>query len=136
METNLTETLKLAAEAATNQTASAAQAAGGGLESILLTLAYLVASALFIMSLHGLSSQETSRRGNLYGIIGMAIAVGATATASSIDLYTVMAAALAIGAVIGAFMAARVAMTAMPELVALLHSFVGAAAVWSAMPVI
>ncbi len=127
--TNLTEHLKLAADAASKQAEAATQAAGGGLESVLLTLAYLVASALFIMSLHGLSSQQTSRRGNLYGMIGMAIAVGATATASSIDLYTIMAAALAVGAVIGGLLAARVAMTAMPELVALLHSFVGAAAV-------
>ncbi|MCA9544281.1 MAG: NAD(P)(+) transhydrogenase (Re/Si-specific) subunit beta, partial [Myxococcales bacterium] len=104
------------------------------MEFVLLTLAYLVASILFILSLRGLSSQETARRGNLYGIIGMAVAVVATATASLIDQYVYLGVALVIGAGVGAAMASRVAMTAMPELVALLHSFVGAAAVlvgWS-----
>ncbi len=95
----------------------------------LLIVAYLVSSVLFILSLRGLSSQETARKGNVYGIIGMAIAVGATLTVPGVDLYAVLVPALAIGAVIGWLMAARVAMTAMPELVALLHSFVGAAAV-------
>ena len=99
------------------------------MEITLLIVAYLVSSVLFILSLRGLSSQETARRGNVYGITGMAIAVGATLTVSTITLYEVLVPALAIGAVIGYFMAARVGMTAMPELVALLHSFVGAAAV-------
>ncbi|MCB9529052.1 MAG: NAD(P)(+) transhydrogenase (Re/Si-specific) subunit beta [Myxococcales bacterium] len=99
------------------------------MELTLLIVAYLVSSVLFILSLRGLSSQETARRGNVYGIIGMAIAVGATLTMSSVTLYAVLAPALVIGAGIGYLMAARVAMTAMPELVALLHSFVGAAAV-------
>lgn len=99
------------------------------MELTLLIVAYLVSSVLFILSLRGLSSQETARRGNVYGIIGMAIAVGATLTMSSITLYSVLVPALVIGAGIGYVMAARVAMTAMPELVALLHSFVGAAAV-------
>ncbi len=95
----------------------------------LLIVAYLVSSVLFILSLRGLSSQETARQGNVYGIIGMAIAVVATLTVPGIDLYAILVPALGIGAVVGWLMAARVAMTAMPELVALLHSFVGAAAV-------
>jgi len=104
---------------------------GGGstLESVLLTLAYLIASVLFILSLRGLSSQETARRGNLYGIIGMAIAIVATMANSAVEAYILLGVAVIAGAVIGGAMAARVAMTAMPELVALLHSFVGLAAV-------
>ncbi|MCA9524785.1 MAG: NAD(P)(+) transhydrogenase (Re/Si-specific) subunit beta, partial [Myxococcales bacterium] len=100
------------------------------MEYVLLTTAWLVASVLFILSLRGLSSQETARKGNLYGIIGMAIAVGSTAMASVIDVYVPLVLALGAGAAIGAVMASRVAMTAMPELVALLHSFVGLAAVF------
>lgn len=99
------------------------------IEHALLVAAYLIAAVLFILSLRGLSSQETARRGNLYGMIGMAIALGATLTVSSIEYYSYAAIAIAAGAAIGAFLAARVAMTAMPELVALLHSFVGLAAV-------
>ena len=99
------------------------------LETALLTSAYLVAGVLFILSLRGLSSQETARRGNLYGIIGMAIAVAVTITSSVVSAYALLGGAIAVGAVIGAIMASRVAMTAMPELVALLHSFVGLAAV-------
>ncbi len=99
------------------------------MEEMLLGLAFLVSSVLFILSLRGLSSQETSRRGNVYGIVGMAIAVGALATATKVQGYAILLPALALGGVIGYLMAARVAMTSMPELVALLHSFVGAAAV-------
>jgi NAD(P) transhydrogenase subunit beta len=105
------------------------------------SLAYLVASLLFIMSLRGLSTQETARQGNKFGVIGMVIAVIMTALALMIpgDVSTavapdwtivgVLAAALGIGCVVGAVLASRVAMTSMPELVAVLHSFVGAAAV-------
>ncbi|MCK6573258.1 NAD(P)(+) transhydrogenase (Re/Si-specific) subunit beta [Myxococcota bacterium] len=99
------------------------------MNAALLTVAYIVSSTLFILSLRGLSSQETARRGNLYGIIGMATAVVATTLCADLDAYASLIGALVIGAGIGAVMAARVAMTAMPELVALLHSFVGAAAV-------
>jgi NAD(P) transhydrogenase subunit beta len=95
----------------------------------LLTVAYIAASALFILSLGGLADQETARRGNLYGIIGMLIAVVATALSGSVTGYATLAAAVLPGVVIGAILASRVAMTAMPELVAILHSFVGAAAV-------
>ncbi|MGE4614215.1 MAG: NAD(P)(+) transhydrogenase (Re/Si-specific) subunit beta [Planctomycetota bacterium] len=110
---------------------------------------YLVAAVLFILSLGGLSHQKTSRRGNLYGIIGMALAVGATALLilgkvqfpeglaenfrgillDDPTTSTVFAAAIGIGALTGSILAARVAMTAMPEMVAILHSFVGLAAV-------
>ena len=97
------------------------------------TVAYIVAAVLFILALRGLSSQETARRGNLYGIVGMALAIIATLTVPS-DPHTgtfhvLVIAAIAGGATIGGVMASRVGMTQMPELVALLHSFVGLAAV-------
>ena len=103
----------------------------------LLTVTYIAASALFIMSLGGLSRQDTARRGNVYGIIGMLIAVIITAIGTSLSGvmnvhgtgFGVLAAAMIPGAIIGAVLASRVAMTSMPELVAVLHSFVGAAAV-------
>ena len=101
------------------------------MDQVFLSLPYLVSAVLFILSLKGLSSQETARRGAMYGMVGMAIAIAATLTAEAITprgwLFVVMA--VLVGAAIGAVMAARVAMTAMPEMVALLHSFVGAAAV-------
>src|SRR5678815_5909769 len=94
-----------------------------------IVIAYLVAAILFILSLRGLSSQETARRGNLYGVIGMAIAVLATLTSGHIAAYEYTLPAIGVAAVIGTLLALRVAMTQMPELVALLHSFVGLAAV-------
>ncbi len=99
------------------------------LEPSLLTIAYLVAAVLFILSLRGLSSQESASSGNFMGMLGMAIAVGATLSNSNLSAYGITIAAIALGGAIGIFLAARVAMTAMPELVALLHSFVGLAAV-------
>jgi NAD(P) transhydrogenase subunit beta len=98
----------------------------------LINTAYVVAAILFILALRGLSSQETARRGNLYGIIGMVIAIAATLTRPSIEAgaFNWLAfVAIAGGAVVGATMAIRVGMTSMPEMVALLHSFVGIAAV-------
>jgi len=95
----------------------------------LVTLAYLAAGLLFIFSLGGLSAQATARRGNTLGIVGMAIAIVVTALGPRVTNYGVLLAALAVGGAIGAAVAARVAMTAMPQLVAILHSFVGAAAV-------
>ncbi|MBZ0235382.1 MAG: NAD(P)(+) transhydrogenase (Re/Si-specific) subunit beta [Deltaproteobacteria bacterium] len=93
-------------------------------------LAYLIAAVLFILSLRGLSSQETARRGNLYGIIGMGIAIAATLSLKGLPSPSpALIASIGIGAAIGGVMAARVGMTQMPELVALLHSFVGVAAV-------
>jgi NAD(P) transhydrogenase subunit beta len=94
----------------------------------LVIAAYLIAGVLFILSLRGLSSQETARRGNLYGILGMVVAIGATLTLP-MKFHPSLFGAIVIGAVVGATMAARVGMTQMPELVALLHSFVGLAAV-------
>lgn len=96
--------------------------------SMLAIAAYVVAGVLFILSLRGLSSQETARRGNLYGIIGMVVAILATLSLP-IPFHPALFGALAAGALVGATMAARVGMTQMPELVALLHSFVGLAAV-------
>ncbi|MFO0573796.1 MAG: NAD(P)(+) transhydrogenase (Re/Si-specific) subunit beta [Polyangia bacterium] len=94
----------------------------------LLTVAYLLAGVLFILSLGGLSAQVSARRGNLLGIIGMLLAVGITAAAGR-GGYVPLLTALGVGGAIGALLAARVAMTSMPELVAVLHSFVGLAAV-------
>ena len=97
--------------------------------SNLLTVAYIAASALFILSLAGLSNQETARKGNVYGIVGMLIAFAATAWGGGVTEYGTLGAVVLPGAVIGAIVASRVAMTSMPQLVAILHSFVGAAAV-------
>ena len=97
----------------------------------LSTVAYVGATILFILSLGGLSNPETSRRGNLYGMIGMAIAVLATVFGPQVTSagYAWIVGALLIGAVIGLYAARTVKMTQMPELVALMHSLVGLAAV-------
>jgi NAD(P) transhydrogenase subunit beta len=97
----------------------------------LVTVLYLLSGALFILSLGGLSTQETASRGNRFGVIGMLIAIATTAFGTQVSGsgYAVLAACVAVGAGIGALLAARVEMTAMPELVAILHSFVGLAAV-------
>ncbi|MDI1451133.1 NAD(P)(+) transhydrogenase (Re/Si-specific) subunit beta [Polyangium sp. 6x1] len=104
----------------------------------LVNVAYLVASLLFVLSLRGLSAQQTARRGNLLGTLGMLLAVAVTlgavvapdnaALAAGPSDLGLLGASIGVGAVIGAVLAARVAMTSMPELVAVLHSFVGAAA--------
>src|SRR5688500_8607 len=99
------------------------------MKTSLITIAYIAASALFILSLGGLSKQETARRGNWYGIIGMLIALGATVAAMKDGNYVLLLGALIPGLIIGAILASRVQMTAMPQLVAMLHSFVGLAAV-------
>ncbi|HSN30573.1 MAG TPA: NAD(P)(+) transhydrogenase (Re/Si-specific) subunit beta [Kofleriaceae bacterium] len=99
---------------------------------LLANAAYLVAAVLFILALRGLSSQETARRGNLYGIVGMTIAILATfsrPTVAGLHFSPYLFVAIAIAVVVGATMALRVGMTSMPEMVALLHSFVGLAAV-------
>jgi NAD(P) transhydrogenase subunit beta len=95
----------------------------------LVTVAYLVAGLLFILSLGGLSAQSSARRGNMLGIAGMVIAIIVTAFGPWSPNYPVMVAMLVGGGVIGAALASRVQMTAMPQLVAILHSFVGLAAV-------
>src|SRR3954453_8445773 len=99
------------------------------MQQSLITIAYIAASALFILSLGGLSQQETARRGNLYGILGMLIALVATAAGMQYGGLPVLVGALVPGLVIGAILASRVQMTSMPQLVAMLHSFVGLAAV-------
>lgn len=95
----------------------------------LLAASYLVAGALFILSLNGLSNQESARRGNLCGMLGMAIAIVATILSGQVGGFEKLFPAMIIGGLIGAFIASRVEMTQMPELVAILHSFVGMAAV-------
>ena len=95
----------------------------------IITSAYIAASVLFILSLAGLSHQERARRGNLFGILGMAIAIVATIYNPSVGNYALVIILMVSGGGIGALVAARVQMTAMPQLVALLHSFVGLAAV-------
>ena len=95
----------------------------------MITMAYLLAAIMFILSLSGLSSQETAKRGNYYGIAGMTIAIVATIAGVMANAYGLLGIAMGIGAVIGLFLAKRVEMTSMPELVAMLHSFVGLAAV-------
>ena len=101
----------------------------------LLAIFYLVSGVLFILALRGLSSPETSRQGNLYGIIGMAIAISVTILSVgnfSIEfLYLILF--LLVGGSIGAFIAFKIPMTAMPELVAGFHSLVGLAAVFVAI---
>ncbi len=104
---------------------------------VFLSLAWVLASVLFISSLRGLSNQETARRGNSYGIVGMSVAVAAVILGEMVSRHhlTVLVPAMLVGAALGTALARRVAMTAMPELVAVLHSFVGLAAVlvgWAA----
>jgi H+-translocating NAD(P) transhydrogenase subunit beta len=97
----------------------------------LAALLYLVSGVLFILALRGLSSPETSRQGNTYGMIGMAIAIGTTLLAVKLDVTTigVIVVATAIGGGFGAVLARKIAMTSMPQLVAAFHSLVGLAAV-------
>ncbi len=95
----------------------------------LLSAAYIVAAILFILSLGGLSSQESARRGNIYGMTGMLIAVVATVLSIQVGSYGLLSFAIILGVVIGSVVAIRVEMTGMPQLVAILHSFVGLAAV-------
>ncbi len=94
-----------------------------------LAISYIAAIVLFILSLGGLSHPERARRGNLFGILGMAIAIGATLLSPQVSLYVPILLAMLVGGSIGIFAAVRVKMTQMPELVALMHSLVGLAAV-------
>lgn len=95
----------------------------------LITMAYLVSGIFFVLSLGGLSKQETARRGNIYGIVGMMVAIIATFFSGEIKNFQLLIPLMLGGAIIGAVLAKRVEMTSMPELVAILHSFVGLAAV-------
>jgi len=92
-------------------------------------LAYLVSAILLILALKGLTHPATARRGNFYAMGGMVIAVAATLLGSEVRDYGFIIAGVAVGAVIGTVLAMRIQMTAMPQLVAALHSFVGLAAV-------
>ena len=93
---------------------------------------YLVAAICFIMSLRGLSSPETSRGGNLYGIVGMVVAIGVTVLSPGVLSPWLIIAGLVIGGAVGTFVAMRIQMTALPQLVAAFHSLVGLAAVFVA----
>ncbi len=94
----------------------------------MIAAVYLVAAVLFILALKGLSTPATAKRGNWYGVAGMALAVGATLAWPGLRGYVPLAVAGLAGGTIGAAVALRIPMTALPEMVALLHSFVGLAA--------
>jgi NAD(P) transhydrogenase subunit beta len=96
----------------------------------IISAVYLAAAVLFILSLGGLSGQESAKRAVWYGIAGMGLAVGATVFGPGIGNYAVIAVMLVIGLGIGWYVAKKVEMTQMPQLVAALHSFVGLAAVF------
>src|SRR5688572_5274094 len=102
------------------------------MSSTLATVSYLGAAILFILSLGGLSHPETSRRGNVYGMVGMALAVLATVFGPHVTPagYGWIVAAMVVGGSIGLYAARAVQMTQMPELVALMHSLVGLAAMF------
>ena len=95
----------------------------------IIQVSYIIATILFILALGGLSNQETARRGNWYGIVGMAIALVATLVGDVTQNFEYLIVALLIGGTVGIVAARRVQMTQMPELVAILHSLVGMAAV-------
>ncbi len=99
-----------------------------------VALLYLIASVLFILALKGLSHPDTARRGNLFGIVGMAIAV--LTTLALTESVTLILGGIVLGGLVGAFVARRVEMTQMPELVAAMHSLVGLAAVLIAIAVV
>ena len=101
----------------------------------LIALLYLVSGALFILALNGLSHPATSRRGNILGMVGMAIAILTTlfaAPPASFSTSLMILVGLALGGGVGTVIARRIAMTAMPQLVAAFHSLVGLAAVFVA----
>ena len=96
----------------------------------IVTAIYIAASVLFILSLGGLSNQESAKRAVWYGIVGMALAVGATIFGPQVEITLELMLMIAVGSVIGLVVARKVEMTGMPQLVAALHTFVGAAAVF------
>ena len=93
---------------------------------------YLIAAICFIMALRGLSSPESSRQGNLFGIVGMLVAIGVTVTTPGVVSPWLIVGGLIIGGTIGTVVALRIQMTALPQLVAAFHSLVGLAAVFVA----
>ena len=100
------------------------------ISSNIVTAIYIAASVLFILSLGGLSNQESAKRAVWFGIVGMALAVGATILGPQVSSYNWLIPMIALGSIIGLLVARRVEMTGMPQLVAALHSFVGLAAVF------
>ena len=91
--------------------------------------AYLISGIFFILALRGLSSPETARRGNVFGILGMIIAIITTLLLPVIENYVLIALAILIGGAIGTSIALKIKMTALPQLIAAFHSLVGLAAV-------
>ena len=102
------------------------------MSSNMVAILYLISALLFIFALRGLSHPESSRMGNIFGIIGMIIAVFTTLMFKSVFSYYEIGAAILIGGAIGSFIALRIEMTALPQLVAAFHSLVGLAAVFVA----
>ena len=97
-----------------------------------VAILYLISALLFIFALRGLSHPESSLRGNIFGIIGMIIAIITTLMFKSVLSYTEIGAAILVGGLIGTFIALKIEMTALPQLVAAFHSLVGLAAVFVA----
>src|ERR1700704_5299655 len=95
----------------------------------LSALLYLVAAICFIMALRGLSSPETARGGNIFGIVGMVIAILTTLASPEVVSYWLIVIGIVIGGAVGAYIARQIQMTALPQLVAAFHSLVGLAAV-------
>ena len=95
----------------------------------IVTSAYIIAAIFFILALAGLSKQETAKNGNMFGMIGMAIALIATILSEDVNGLIWIIIAMLGGAIVGIYKAKKVEMTQMPELIALLHSFVGLTAV-------
>ena len=93
---------------------------------------YLVSSVCFILALRGLSSPDTARQGNIFGVTGMTIAIATTLALPGVLSYEVIVAGLVIGGAIGTLVARKIEMTALPQLVAAFHSLVGLAAVFVA----
>ncbi|MBT3626894.1 MAG: NAD synthetase, partial [Rhodospirillaceae bacterium] len=95
----------------------------------LAAILYLIAGVCFIMALRGLSSPASARAGNIFGIAGMAIAVGTTLALPGVEDYLWIVIGIAVGGSVGIVIALKIQMTAMPQLVAAFHSLVGLAAV-------
>ena len=109
------------------------------MNTTIIGFAYLLSGVLFILALKGLSSPVSARKGNIYGMLGMTIAVATTlyGAGSGLDLssYTNIIIAVAIGGIFGSILARKISMTALPQLVAAFHSLVGLAAVFVAIGV-
>ena len=99
------------------------------MSSNIISIAYLISAVFFILALKGLSSPKSARQGNVFGVVGMALAIGATIYNPNIDNKLIIALGIGIGAIIGTVVALKIKMTAMPQLVAGFHSLVGLAAV-------